>query len=472
MQADGLHTAARWLSRCHFVAGVLSATVVLAYPVSRPLLDPQLRLLLVGLGLIPPVGFVISTCLQLGRRPLLHRSVDFWVRTFLSTLVLFLPVGYLLIRHAVPWLMQWDGWGFVAAILVLLAVPIPGLGGADEIGDIRRAIVAHVFRVMWWVDDPAMSENMRSMIRKRYSRWFTDRVSLEVFQKTWRGRAREGEAIAAIIGRVSQVRSILDVGGGGGELTGLVLRSIAGARRESTGAVCVDMLDPIDWSSKYREETEGAGAIVRCATGTFGVADRDWQEGKYDVVVAVHSLYGVAANGADQNLPKAVRRLKQLCGSAGVVIICLASRSSRAYAFKRHALLLLLGVEVEDLAAEDLSLIEALGNAKRVVVDHVFDLSGLLAEYDAGRRADLVRWLRYFLRVDLEEQGEPVEAVVALLKSYLQEVGSLPVGLIRGGELPPEGPGALVLPHKTEIWSVHGSGPSESQAVSSSAQAS
>jgi hypothetical protein len=390
-----------------------------------------------------------------GRRRLLDISHIFYVRTVLALGVLSAPAAYLLLRHTAPWLAYWNGWAFALVLLFFLVAPFGILGSAASVEDASRVVFTHILEVMWWPKERIDLQPMRSGLETQRAPFYVKREALKTFQTTWVGKAREArlavELLREVNGRVC--RRILDIGGGDGSFTRMLLEGLKSKGLLDTKPEVV-MVDPVDWGEKYRAQLGNFNGTFTFLCGPFGEVERSIECSAFDLVIVSHSLYGICDAplvSREVNVSDALRRISELRCEGGALLLILASARSRAYEFKRAALLRLFGCESRDLTAEDVRFVEALKRAKLRIVDGVLNVSALLDGWERGEPDELLDWLSYFLRAPLRHGEEASDEIAELLNSFVCAWESLSEDLLENPKERDSG-ADRVLPHKTYVW--------------------
>lgn len=254
--------------------------------------------------------------------------------------------------------------------------------------------------------------------------------------------------------RLTENYKVLDIGGADGIFTSLLLNEIKKKYQKKPSKI--QIIDPADFTSEYKQQVSSIinSSNVFFTVDKFESWDRKFQE-KYNLIIASHSFYS-AIDNKTSTIEELLSKLKSLLEPNGIIIIILSSKESRAYNFKRNALSIVFGEDLNDLNGTVLK--QKLADYTTIKVDNYINLTDIVNEYNSGNSENLVAWLCYFLRADIKKlKTDSSDRIIRVLKNFIQQPYELPECMWDNFIQKDKNPILLdknnskILTHKTEI---------------------
>ena len=304
-------------------------------------------------------------------------------------------------------------------------------------GVVERSVFAvlrqtkHVMWDAWSTDAEVPLSEYLDVVRIRAIRdpAYAEKESLEAFQHSLCCAELEAPGCAELIVgrlRVAERRlALLDIGGGDGYFTTLLVQQVAALGYD---VASIDVVDPVNWDREYRTMVGGV------TDAEIQFTQRYYEEAtlprKYDVIVASHSLYSMCERPAGeprQTARAVVQRTLQSLAPGGVFYASLASSLGESHRFKAAVCSATFGypgdVTAETLA-EAIAAIGPLGDQR--FVSSLIVMEPLLRGWESGDETPIRRWLSYFLRLgSLHLSSGDLGHVVDLLESHCCLYGGL-----------------------------------------------
>lgn len=243
-------------------------------------------------------------------------------------------------------------------------------------------------------------------LRGARSKVFVDDALLNMFQDTALTRRYEPRVIADVpefqqLAETLKQRqhiAILDIGGGEGVASAELIGKLLQLMGRTDVQIVLTLFETEDRKALYAQHLERAFP-GRVALTFGGLLEQESELGRYDLIIALHSLYALADSTRDTDHWSGpallLQKLQASLTQDGKIVASLASGSGVSAAYKRLCMQELFGRVVQDFTFEEL--IETWRPTSRKIVDSYF----LFSSNERGwvTREMAVAWVKYFVRI-------------------------------------------------------------------------
>jgi len=192
--------------------------------------------------------------------------------------------------------------------------------------------------------------------------------------------------------------AILDIGGGEGVASAELIGKMLQLMGRTDVQIVLTLFETEDRKALYAQHLERAFP-GRVALTFGGLLEQESELGRYDLIIALHSLYALADSTRDTDHWSGpallLQKLQASLTQDGKIVASLASGSGVSAAYKRLCMQELFGRVVQDFTFEEL--IETWRPTSRKIVDSYF----LFSSNERGwvTREMAVAWVKYFVRI-------------------------------------------------------------------------
>lgn len=427
--------------------------------------NKEVRLVLILISSLSAIFFILGLFFYENYLIVTISDFRFFLKSLFSFFLLLFPSIAFTFRYSFNGVLKPYINFFSGAIIIYTFFQMPFRKNYNILDNIIAELLFHVRYIMidFWKENrnPLIVKNSIKEVRESYYSNFHD---LQIFQQTLTCATPDAQCALRLISSQWQKEniSILDIGGGDGIFTKILLE---GLKERGISFSKILMIDPASWELTYKKNLSSLIPKERIEVQNTTFRDFEKRGKIFDLVIASHSLYAefdYYFNQKEDIYTQIITPLKALVKKGGIIIITMASMKGISYRFKKQSIELLFGKTVVDATSEIVW--QVLQNEREKIdylcSDSTFYLTDLWNKYKAKNEEPLYSWLSYFLRFDIKSLSELEKCmIIEYLNNNLLRFDRLPncqKEIYRKNQIINYTDSSWILPHKVEIFRYNG----------------